>query len=197
MKRLQLIGIILFLAIMPLMSFGETATPTITSTPTSTPTPTSTSTLTHTPTITQTPTNTATVTQTPTFTPGAAGSADREVIGRSSGVDKITFEWIADGSGNAAATTPQAYTGEILRAVFVNITDTASDPYVVTITDEDGADVLDGVASSIPSEAATKTSYSGISTTKVQSIVSTSALSLTVSGATAAHWAKTILYIKR
>lgn len=58
-------------------------------------------------------------------------------------VRKITWEWISDASGDAAGTTTAAFSGEVLA--LVTDPDGASAPtdnYDITITDEEGVDVL-------------------------------------------------------
>jgi len=64
-------------------------------------------------------------------------------------IKKIKFEWTSvDGgadAGKATKTTTKFFTGEIIRLVTIpDAVDAPTDNYGVTITDEDGTDVLMG-----------------------------------------------------
>jgi hypothetical protein len=61
-------------------------------------------------------------------------------------VNKITFDWLSDASGDATATTTGGHNGELIRAVFVPDTSTTapSDQYDVTLSDGQSVDLLAG-----------------------------------------------------
>lgn len=60
-------------------------------------------------------------------------------------IRKIKFAWTSDASGDATGTTTKSYTGELLRLITVpDGTSAPTDDYDITITDEDGVDVLIG-----------------------------------------------------
>jgi hypothetical protein len=61
-------------------------------------------------------------------------------------IKKIVWDWLSTDAGVVVSETTGTYTGELIR--FITIPDTAAtlptDAYDVTITDEDGQDVLIG-----------------------------------------------------
>jgi hypothetical protein len=64
-------------------------------------------------------------------------------------IKKVKFEWTSvnggGDAGKASKTTVNVYTGEIIRLVTIpDKVDAPTDNYDITITDEDGADVLMG-----------------------------------------------------
>jgi len=146
-------------------------------------------------TATPTPTVTSTPTPTATATPGGV-ARDTTAIGRARTLRKIAFNWIADATGDVTATTTKKYTGEIIRAVFKNAAD-GTNKYDVTISDSDEVDIFAGNAASIDAGLAVITCMDPVSTTKVQTAVVDTTLTLSVSGADARHQASTILYLRR
>lgn len=63
-----------------------------------------------------------------------------------SDVKKVKFVWVSGADQAATGTTTKAYSGEIIRLVTVPAVapNAPSDNYGVTLTDEDGVDVLMG-----------------------------------------------------
>lgn len=61
------------------------------------------------------------------------------------GINKIKWTWTSATGGTASGTTSLAYTGKVYRVVTdPDGTAAPSDNYDITITDDDGVDVLDG-----------------------------------------------------
>lgn len=63
------------------------------------------------------------------------------------GIQRLTFTWTADGSGDVNGTVTTQVTGEVVRVVTSpNLDKTQPDPlYDVTLLDEFGVDVLGGL----------------------------------------------------
>lgn len=70
-------------------------------------------------------------------------------------IKKVKFSWLSedggDDAGKAAKTTSEAYTGQVIGFACIPSTDAAPTTlYDVTITDEDGRDILHGVGADRP-----------------------------------------------
>lgn len=66
-------------------------------------------------------------------------------------IKKIKIVWLSAADGQASKTTTEPYTGQIIGAVFVpNTDDTApTNAYDITITNEDGQDILHGMGADL------------------------------------------------
>jgi len=71
-------------------------------------------------------------------------------------IKKIKFVWLSenggDNAGKASKTTVEAYTGQIIGAIFVPDTGATAPTTLhdITVTNEDGRDILHGVAANLP-----------------------------------------------
>ena len=77
---------------------------------------------------------------------------------RQNGTDivKHTFEWVSDGSGVAVLASGLPVSGEIQRVVFVpSLTLPPTALYDVTLTDENGIDVLGAQGANLPASGNT------------------------------------------
>ena len=107
-------------------------------------------------------------------------------------VKKILFDWISDASGDADAQTTKAYNGKILAVVTdPDDTDAPTDNYDVTVTDQDGIDVLNGAGANrdtANTEQVTDESLLGV--------VANDRLTVNVSNAGNANAGKVYVYIR-
>jgi hypothetical protein len=143
-------------------------------------------------TATPTATATSTHTPTPTRTPGVDFVSRRE-----GNLYEVSVEWAANATGNAEATTGGYYTGELLRAVFINV-DSSTSPYNVKLYDKNNVDLFDGLVATVPDDATTITQAGPIdAATKIYSVILDSQLKFSVDGAKADHRGESILYIKK
>lgn len=67
--------------------------------------------------------------------------------GRQGPVRKVLVTWTSDGSGDASGATA-SISGVLIRAV-TDPTDSPSDSYDIVLTDDDGANLLDGCVNSL------------------------------------------------
>jgi len=108
------------------------------------------------------------------------------------GLLKVDWDWLSTAGGAADLVTANAYTGIVTRAVF--IPDSAgtqpTDLYDVTVTDEDGADVLLGLGANL-SNAATVQKHQGDGL----GCVANDKLTVNVTNAGNAKGGRVILYI--
>lgn len=71
-------------------------------------------------------------------------------------IKKIKFVWLSENgganAGKAAKTTTESYTGQIIGAIFVPDTGgtAPTNAYDITVINEDGRDILHGVALNLP-----------------------------------------------
>lgn len=122
---------------------------------------------------------------------------------RQNGTDivKHTFEWVSDGSGNAAIPSTLPVSGRIQRVVFVpSATAAPTANYDVTLLDSDGVDVLSGQGANL-SETTASSICPGIAlkdgtTTSVVPGVVDSVLTLNVSNAGDSKAGKVIVYVR-
>jgi hypothetical protein len=112
-----------------------------------------------------------------------------------SAIKKVKFEWTSvnggGDAGKASKTTEFPYTGEIIRLVTDPGTAAPTDNYTVTITDEDGYDVLMGAAVGNRDEANTEQVLASS-----LGCVANDKLTLNVSGAGNAKTGTVTVYIK-
>lgn len=106
-------------------------------------------------------------------------------------VKKVKFAWTSDASGNATATTANAYSGAIERLVTVPDGTTApTDNYDVAVNDEDGTDVLMGAGADRDTTNTEQVLASSLG------IVANDKLALSVSNAGDSKSGTVILYIR-
>ena len=79
------------------------------------------------------------MTMTFTYDDGLNGTIDRHGI-----IGRVVCSWTANGSGAATGTTAKIV-GELIKGV-TNPTDSPTDDYDITLTDEDGVNLLGGSA---------------------------------------------------
>lgn len=107
-------------------------------------------------------------------------------------VRKITWEWTSDGSGDASGTTTSAFSGKILALVTdPDGTSAPTDNYDITITDEEGVDVL--VAAGADRDTANTEQVVDQATLGV---VANDTLTLTVANAGDSNAGKVFLFIR-
>jgi hypothetical protein len=110
-------------------------------------------------------------------------------------VKKIKFDWLSENgggdAGKASKTTTYAYNGEVIRLVTDPGSVTPTDNYTVTVTDEDGNDILMGAAVANRDEANTEQVLASS-----LGCVANDKLTLNVSGAGNAKTGSVILYIR-
>lgn len=86
----------------------------------------------------------------------AGASCTKTETGGSEGISKIVFDWLSDdATGAVSGITNKGYSGFLVRAAFDP--DAAAtqptDQYDVTVTDEDGLDVLNGLGANLSNAA--------------------------------------------
>lgn len=71
-------------------------------------------------------------------------------------IQKVSFDWLASTAGTATAQTARAYSGAVLRAVFVpdGSSTQPTNLYDVAVNDEDGYDILAGQGANLSNSAA-------------------------------------------
>lgn len=107
-------------------------------------------------------------------------------------IRKIKFAWTSAADGTATETTTNAYTGEIIR--LVTIPGTAgvqpTDQYDITITDEDGVDVLAAAGANRSNANIEQVAASSLG------VVANDKLTINVSNAGNAKSGTAIIYVK-
>lgn len=125
------------------------------------------------------------------------------LVNRQNGTDIVThtFEWLSDGSGNAVLASGIPVSGEIKRVVFVpSLTLPPTALYDVTLTDENGIDVLGAQGANLPASGNTNV-CPGVpmkdgTTTTTRPFVVDDVLTLNVSNAGSAKSGKVIVYVR-
>ena len=109
----------------------------------------------------------------------------------SSYVKKIKFEIVSSDGGVATATTNEAYSGELVRAIFIpgSAALSPTNLFDIEILDDDNHDILVGQGANL-SNAATTTVVSSMG------CVAISQLNLSASGMGDANGATVIIYIR-
>ena len=122
---------------------------------------------------------------------------------RQNGTDivKHTFEWVSDGSGNAALPSALPVSGQIVRVVSVPSASAAPTAnYDVTLTDADGVDVLAGqganLSATLSANVCPGTPLKDGTTTSVLPLVVDSILTLNVSNAGDSKAGKVVIYVR-
>lgn len=108
-------------------------------------------------------------------------------------MSKITFSWTSNASGAASGATTNNYSGVIYRVVFEpgSSATQPTDLYDVTLTDDDGIDILDGAGGDL----------SNATTDQLQGLIGVSAvanskLTLTVLNAGNSKTGTVIVYLR-
>jgi len=108
-------------------------------------------------------------------------------------MSKITFSWTSNASGAASGATTNNYSGVIYRIVFEpgSSATQPTDLYDVTLTDDDGIDILDGAGGDL----------SNATTDQLQGLIGVSAvanskLTLTISNAGDSKTGTVIVYLR-
>jgi len=131
----------------------------------------------------------------PTPTPGAETTKERLTnLTTAKGVVRVTFAWTSDATGEATVSTTNYFTGCIKRVVFAP--DTVASPtdnYDITILDSDGTDVLLGNGSN--RSGSNIEQFTPVSTTKIETLIEKTKLTIYVTNAGSHKKGKCILYI--
>jgi hypothetical protein len=61
------------------------------------------------------------------------------------GIKRVTWDWVCDASGNVSGTDTKALNGEVLRFVTNPDAVAPTDNYDITLNDEDGFDIANGL----------------------------------------------------
>ena len=122
---------------------------------------------------------------------------------RRNGTDvvKHTFEWVSDADGNGTLVSGTAVSGQIERVVFIPSDVTApTASYDVTLTDEDGIDVLSGqgvnLSETVASSVRPGTPLRDGTTVSVISTVVDGLLTLNVSNAGDSKAGRVVVYVR-
>lgn len=118
-----------------------------------------------------------------------------------SDIVKHTFDWLSDGAGAATLPSGLPVTGQIQRVVFVpSASAVPTTLYDVTMTDENGIDVLAGQGANLSETTASSvcpgTALKDGTTVGVVPTVVDGILTLNVTNAGAAKAGKVILYVR-
>lgn len=108
-------------------------------------------------------------------------------------VNQIRLTWTADAAGAVTADT-EAVNGTILRVVFNPLADAPTDNYDVTLTDEDGVDVLAGLGAD--RDTANTECVFPVDTTSGLPFSVAGVLSLTIAAAGDSNDGEIILYVR-